>query len=823
MSDTAWKYDFEVVGPQSKRGRKATIYVRDANRQIVLTCCEDLYSHEGRRKVAKEAARKLGGDATTIENLLTNAWNEALNRLEQEPPAEEAPADVTVQYHDAPGYLCRQKLVADSEVTVPLANFTARIVEEVVRDDGAEQSTAFIIEGKLADGRPLPRGEVPAERFPWMRWPVELWGTRAVVHAGAGVADHARCAIQILSGDVPRRVTYGHTGWRRIGAEWVYLHAGGAIGAAGSVDGVSVLLPEPLANFLLPTPPEGIELQDAVRSSLRLLDLGSDRATFPLLAAAYRAVLGNTDFTPHLAGPTGAYKSEAAALAQQHFGAGLDARHLPGNWSSTANALEGIAFAAKDALLVVDDFAPAGSSADVQRLHREADRLLRAQGNRAGRLRMQANATLRPAKPPRGLILSTGEDVPRGQSLRARLFAIEVAKGDFGPQPPDPNPKLSACQKDAAEGKYAASLAGFVRWLAPQYETVRGQLRTELDELRDKARTKGQHARTPATVADLALGLRYFLEFALSAGAISTSDQEELWERGWNALTETAAAQAEHQAAAEPCCLFLRLLVGAIASGRAHVAGPNGSEPALPGAWGWRETHDGPQSRWQHQGRRLGWVEGSDLYLEPEAAYAEAQELARTQGDSLPVSARTLRKRLRERGLLASTDTEREVLTVRRTLEGRRREVLHLRSAVLSPPEPDQPDQQTQKTEESGRVAGRVTPEPSQNPTSNPTTKPDQKPEENSRLVGLVGSDTGEEALLAAPTWQEEVAEDRRSLLAKAANCRDAALAGRLNALANEEPQSFEEALDWHDRQVALEAEWRRNQQSAVTVNGQHG
>jgi hypothetical protein len=46
---------------------------------------------------------------------------------------------------------------------------------------------------------------------------------------------------------------------------------------------------------------------------------------------------------------TGRFKSEAAALAQQHFGAGLDARHLPANWSSTGNALEALAFTAKDA------------------------------------------------------------------------------------------------------------------------------------------------------------------------------------------------------------------------------------------------------------------------------------------------------------------------------------------------------------------------------------------------------------------------------------------------------------------------------------------
>ena len=140
-------------------------------------------------------------------------------------------------------------------------------------------------------------------------------------------------------------------------------------------------LPEPLVAFCLPAPPEGAALPDAVRASLGLLRLGPGRATFPLLAAVFRAVLvGDTDFALHLAGPTGSFKSEAAALAQQHFGAGMDARPLPANWSSTANALEGLAFSAKDALLVVDDFCPTGAAHDVQRYHREADRLFAARG-----------------------------------------------------------------------------------------------------------------------------------------------------------------------------------------------------------------------------------------------------------------------------------------------------------------------------------------------------------------------------------------------------------------------------------------------------------
>src|ERR1017187_5312265 len=49
----------------------------------------------------------------------------------------------------------------------------------------------------------------------------------------------------------------------------------------------------------------------------------------------------------------------------------------------------------------------------------------------------------------------------------------------------------------------------------------------------------------------------------------------------------------------------------------------------------------------------------------------------------LAVSEQTLRSRLRERGLLVSNDVGRQMLTVRRTLEGSPRQVLHLASDLV--------------------------------------------------------------------------------------------------------------------------------------------
>jgi hypothetical protein len=137
----------------------------------------------------------------------------------------------------------------------------------------------------------------------------------------------------------------------------------------------------------------------------------------------------------------------------------------------------------------------------------------------------------------------------------------------------------------------------------------------------------------------------------------------------------------------------VELLRSALASGRAHLAGPKGGKPEEDdGAWGWRRNdygHDEPH------GARIGWLDGDGVWLDPDASYAAAQRLGQEVGDRLAVQPQTLRKRLNERGLLTSTDVRRKTLTLRRSFEGQRREVLHLDRETLSPPvaEPAQPDQ----------------------------------------------------------------------------------------------------------------------------------
>jgi hypothetical protein len=577
------------------------------------------------------------------------------------------------QYEATTEGMIWNKPIGQGFAPIRLSNFTAKIVTEIIEDDGAVKQQVFEIRAGI-NGRSACFA-IPAKQFPSMNWVVEHLGARAVVEAGYGTKDRLRCAVQTLSDSVAHRHTYKHTGWSRLDGQWVYLHGGGAIGKGGLIEEVDVRPPVPLSAFVLPAPPNREELIRALQADFALLDLAPDHITVPLLAAAYTVVLHPTDFGIHLAGPTGTFKTELAALVQQHFGAEFDARHLPAAWSSTGNALEALTFLAKDAVLVIDDFAPGSNVYAQRKLDGTADRVFRSQGNRSGRARMSADTSLQAPKFPRGMTLSTGEDTPRGQSLRARIVLLTLSPGTVNAE------KLSAIQETPQQR--ALGMAGFLQWLAPRLDDRRAAHSAAVAEHRSRIREA--HLRTPDITAQLYVGWSTFVEFCTEAGALDSDEAVKLRARGWDALVKCARHQTEHIAQSEPTRRFINLITAAIGSGAAHLADLEGHAPTEYGRWGWRLVELREYTSLQPQGARIGWVEGETVYLLADAAYAAANRLAGE--DQIVLTVSMLKKHLADRGLLKRIDKERRQTRYepRITVEGARTRVLHLDADTVRP------------------------------------------------------------------------------------------------------------------------------------------
>ena len=545
--------------------------------------------------------------------------------------------------------------LSKEEEFYPITNFCARITGEAVIDDGVETTRRFEMESYLAGRR--SRFTLNAKEFSGLDWTIRKIGAKAVIFPRQGSRDRARAAIQTLSPDFDERRVYAHTGWRKIDGKQVYLHAGGAIGSEGTVPGIETDLSAHgrLALAILPDPPEGDALRQAIRRSLAILDLGPRHITGTIYATIWRSTFGNADLSGFLAGRTGIFKTALAALMQQHWGAGFrDA--MPGSWESTDNSLEAMAFAAKDMICVIDDAAPGGSKIDIERMHQKMGRLIRSQANRSGRGRLDSDASQRAVKYPRGIIFCTGEDLPRGESVQARACIVGMQAGDITSTP------LYAAQEAGSRGDYALAMSGWLRHLAATpaawkaFEEERVNLRRPAGE--------GEHARTPVMVADLIAALRAFIGFAIQSGAVTAAEAGEICEACEKGIHKEASGQAAHARSQNDVVRFLNLISGALATGKAHLANVSDgqSKPPDPESWGWQRGH------WREgvfrtdevvpSGDLIGWTDGKIVWLEPGAAYQLAQKLAGTEGIPLALGKETLWTRLAEADKLARRTTE---------------------------------------------------------------------------------------------------------------------------------------------------------------------
>ncbi len=553
------------------------------------------------------------------------------------------------QYRVEEGRICRVVSTKDGIATERLCNFVATVTEELIYDDAMETTRAFVLKGALDTGEPLPRVCVPASRFPAMGWVTECWGLRAVVSAGQAKKDFLREAIQRLSPEAPRQWVYTHTGWREVNGKWFYLTASGAVGGPE----FNVELEQDLSRYRLPCTPE--DVRSAMQTSLGLLRVGPLTVTAPLWASVYRpplACLWPADLSLWLEATTGSLKSTLAALFLSHYGE-FDRLHLPGTWSSTANQLERRAFMLKDVLFVVDDYAP--NSLTARELEAKAGRLLRAQGNAAGRGRLRADLRERQAFAPRGLVLATGEQHPSGQSVLARTLLIELRRKDL-------NLELLTRAQQAA-GRLPHAMTGYILWLAPQMPSLSPQLRETFEGARSRGIAAESHLRIPEALAHLWLGLRCGLTFAEEVGACSASEAEDLSACCWDALLALGRAQGQLLTEERPLRRFLLTLLTLVKQGRC-VLRPKEETGVTPGK--------GVEL--------LGWFDEELLYLIPEATYRAIALHCREAGEPFPVSRIRLMKDLVIEGFVKH-DPDRSTKVMR--VGGRHQRLLCLKRACV--------------------------------------------------------------------------------------------------------------------------------------------
>jgi hypothetical protein len=520
----------------------------------------------------------------------------------------------------------------------PLANFRARIQEEVSRDDGLKASKEYHVAGSLDTGQALPLARIMAREYDSLNWIPREWGAAAAVAPGRSLGAHLVNAVQAHSQGFKRRTVYAHTGWRKIGPVWRYLHGGGAIGQGELVE---VDLGENLSNYRLPEP-GGIE---AARASLRFLEIGPWEIMAPLISCVYLAPFADLckiDFSLWLYGLSGSLKSTLAALSLSHFG-NFSRTTLPGSWLSTANSLEKLTFILKDSLTVIDDFIPSSTSKESHAMSDRAARLIYQAGNRSSRGRLTADLSARPNHYPRCLIISTGEMLLPGQrqSATARYLGVEI---DPKKTPID-KARLTAAQKEQA--LYPQAMAAYLEHLAPHLDNTLPKIQELWGNFRAAFQSTA-HLRIPEIQAWLAVGFELFLRFQTIMGAITQDAAVDMHDRAWRVFEAIGEKHSRIIEGERPTLKFLAILRELFYQGRIYVESATvaGAPPQEREALGWEGTEPAKNAE------LVGWANDGVLYLMPEMTVKVVHETIRRQGDFLSLGKNDLFAALAREGFI---------------------------------------------------------------------------------------------------------------------------------------------------------------------------
>jgi hypothetical protein len=568
--------------------RPETLYL---NKEFLSNVARLETTDGGQYAAIVTALRKLPGIQARLLNTALSSHRTAVKTQPKAAAADEADGEGTgsggVTYYVRDNNLW---MMGDKK-NEKISNFWGRIIQEIIRDDGMDESRSYMVKVEHSSGN-TKVVEVPASEFDKGAWVPGMLGASFTLELGVPrVHGHLATSIRnFSSNEIPEKRIYAHLGWRFINNEYVYLHAGGGIAADGNHPEIATELGGSLSRYALPAPPDDLgEVVVAIAAREGLLRLGApDRpnsraAAAVAYAAPVRAVLGPSDFGVHASGSSGKFKSSYLRLVLDNVAYDLGgARHqVVQSWRASLNGLQRLAYDAKDSLLAVDEMT-SPQAVEV------AGRFILEIGDQKSRDRMDKNLKAARCLDPRiGGLVSSGEHDPESQSALGRLLVLRFQQGTIN------RDRLGECQRNAGDGLYALAMSCFLTWLAApgQLDAIRAEhvgrvraLAAEFEAALDGAKV---HSRHPSAAAELMWGAEIYGLFIQEVGGMNAQASLRAVRDG---LIELLRGQVESHRESHPGRRVLDLIVGGLQSGRYYLSDSNtdGVPQANPTACGWR-------------------------------------------------------------------------------------------------------------------------------------------------------------------------------------------------------------------------------------------
>lgn len=476
---------------------------------------------------------------------------------------------------------------------IPIANFVFWPEKEFIVEGADQSAREYEVRGLLLDGlRALKPIRLTANQLGNDRWINSNWGIDPRIKPK--MYQQAYGIFHLLRHFRKQVRLFKETGWHKLGQDWAYIHAGGAIGNMQPNKVVRGDFSEPIfSRYSLPACCANPSQAASVMQ--QLLEIGSPGIAYPMaamiwlppLAELFRQQNHPVGFVAYLKGSSGCGKSSLAALALSAFG-DMDKQCFPASFRDTLASTEQTFATLKDSLCVVDDYHPREKS-ELRAMNDLADSIGRmvADGNSRGRsnqkkLRSQA------------IVLATGELVPSiAPSGLSRFLFIECNAADL-----DYTGKFKDAMKTIPLLRQA--MQDFIAWIAANWDRVGALIDTAFQN-HFAFFSKLGDSRSVTAVSHMASAMEIGLAYLKERGQVDEPALQDYRCRLQQVFTDILRYNLSLQTQSKPADAFLDSLQCAI----------NCSDGLLF-----------PTTCKTYQSKAIGCFDDENIYLRAEKSYA---------------------------------------------------------------------------------------------------------------------------------------------------------------------------------------------------------
>lgn len=233
--------------------------------------------------------------------------------------------------------------------------------------------------------------------------------------------------------DVPVELIYPNAGWRHFpNSGWRYVYGDGAVG----VDGSNIHTRKCNEKFHFPT--YKIDQSEIFREAMEMRKICKSCSASTMLLLFTHASTMQTffaevnfpiNFVLAVVGITNSRKT-SLALEMGRF-LNKSKKNADAEFTATSAGIEKTLSLYKDAVILIDDFRPAETRADQQKLHERLEALVRFYGNRVPKKRMDDySSNTNKFFPIQGLCVLTMEILVGVQSSLSRMMTVEIDKNE---------------------------------------------------------------------------------------------------------------------------------------------------------------------------------------------------------------------------------------------------------------------------------------------------------------------------------------------------------------------------------------------------------